>query len=151
MDIMHVREIKAWSGTTRLPNSPDYMRGVINLRGSIVPVIDLGNRFGKGETATTPATVIVIVSLAGAQTGLLVDAVSDIITASKSEIAAIPDIDVDRKNPHFSGLLTVNDRLMAIVSLENLLGREPPVSFSTAAVPASLPAKTQPDTFAMRF
>jgi purine-binding chemotaxis protein CheW len=124
VDIMHVREIKAWSETTRLPNSPDYMRGVINLRGAIVPVIDLGIRFGNGVLATTSSSVIIIVSVAGVHTGLLVDAVSDIIAVDRKEVAAIPEIDGERRNLHFSGLLTVQDKMIAIVSLENLLGTE---------------------------
>src|SRR5437764_1187619 len=75
VDIMAVREIKAWTGVTTLPNSPSYVRGVVNLRGTIVPVIDLRMRFGQGRTETSPGHVVVIVAIGEAQNGLLVDGV----------------------------------------------------------------------------
>ena len=70
VDIMAVREIKAWTGTTALPNSPAHIRGVINLRGAIVPVIDLRKRFGQELTEPTPAHVVVIVAVGDVQNGL---------------------------------------------------------------------------------
>jgi len=124
LDIMFVREIKAWTGTTRLPNSPDHMRGVINLRGAIVPVIDLKMRFGSGATETTTASVIIIVATENTLIGLLVDGVSDIIAVAKNEIAAIPDVENDNREAYFSGLITVDGNLLPILALDSLLKQE---------------------------
>ncbi len=80
VDIMRVREIKGWTETTALPQAPSYVRGVINLRGIIVPILDLRARFGMGTTIPTRMHVVIIVITDTRTTGLLVDAVSDIIT-----------------------------------------------------------------------
>lgn len=121
VDIMAVREIRAWTGVTGLPNSPAYVRGVINLRGAIVPVIDLRLRFGQGLTETTPAHVVVIVAIGEAQNGLLVDGVSDIITVPRKDIAAIPDMEGEARNPYFHGLITGQEKLLALIALEQLI------------------------------
>jgi purine-binding chemotaxis protein CheW len=147
LDILFVREIKAWTGTTRLPNSPEYMRGVINLRGAIVPVIDLATRFGAKPIEATPSTVIIIVSIGGAQTGLLVDSVSDILTVNKNEIASIPELDADRRNPFFSGLISVQGKLLAIVALENILRNDSTEGAVDATVLAAAP---RAETFQMQ-
>jgi purine-binding chemotaxis protein CheW len=131
IDIMAVREIRVWSGVTGLPNSPAHVRGVINLRGTIVPVIDLRMRFGQGLTETTPGHVVVIVAIGDIQNGLLVDGVSDIITVNARTIAPIPDIEGEERNPYFAGLITGQDKLMAIVSLEQLIA--PRSAAATAA------------------
>ncbi len=123
IDIMAVREIKAWIPTTTLPNSPSHVLGVINLRGSIVPVIDLRLRFGGLASKPTPTSVIIIVAIGAAHTGLLVDGVSDILSTRKDDISPIPELDGEKRNPYFAGLLNMQDRLVAIVSLENLLLR----------------------------
>src|ERR1700761_6085473 len=73
VDIMAVREIKGWSEITHLPKQPDYVRGVLNLRGAIVPIIDLRCRFGEGRTDATPLHIIIIVQIASRQVGLLAD------------------------------------------------------------------------------
>ena len=86
-DIMAIREIRGWTDTTALPHVPDYVRGVINLRGMVLPVIDLKARLGLGLTEATPKHVIIVVNADDRTIGLLVDAVSD-----------IPDRDV-RGNP----------------------------------------------------
>lgn len=146
LDIMFVREIKAWTGTTRLPNSPDHMRGVINLRGAIVPVVDLKMRFGGGATETTTASVIIIVATENTLIGLLVDGVSDIITVAKSEIAAIPDVEKDNRDAYFSGLITVEGNLLPILALDSLLKQENMAKNllqSTYAVPAQSAAAEQ--------
>ena len=118
IDIMAVREIKAWTGTTALPNSPAHIRGVINLRGVIVPVIDLRKRFGQDFTEPTPAHVIVIVAIGDTQSGLLVDGVSDIVTVHRKDIAPIPNM--EGQNPFFQGLITGQEKLMAVIALDQL-------------------------------
>lgn len=121
VDIMAVREIKAWTGTTVLPNSPAHIRGVINLRGAIVPVIDLRKRFGQELTEPTPAHVIVIVAIGDIQNGLLVDGVSDIVTVNRKDIAPIPSMEGEDKNPFFRGLITGQEKLVAVIALDQLV------------------------------
>lgn len=118
VDIMQVREIRAWDGATALPNSEAYIRGVINLRGHIVPVIDLRTRFGQGTTDTDKGAVIVIVMIDEKLHGLLVDAVSDILSIKPDSIAPAPASASD--SGLLSGIITHDDQMVAIIALEKL-------------------------------
>lgn len=120
VDIMSVREIKAWSTTTMLPNAPDYVRGVLNLRGTIIPIHDLRIRFGEGVTETTDHHVIVIVAVAERIAGLLVDAVSDILTVNDDLVKPIPTGPSTSGANYLSGLISINSDLTAILDLERL-------------------------------
>jgi purine-binding chemotaxis protein CheW len=118
VDIMQVREIRAWDGATTLPNSADYIRGVINLRGHIVPVIDLRARFGQGTTDTAKGAVIVIVMIREKLHGLLVDAVSDILSVKTDAVAAAPESASD--SGLLSGIITREEQMVAIIALDRL-------------------------------
>ena len=120
VDIMSVREIRVSNVITALPGAPDFVRGVINLRGTIVPVCDLRSRFGQGKTELTGNNAVVIVAINDRLTGLLVDEVCDILTASDREFSAIPETDSNRRNPFFHGLITQADSMLIVVSLERL-------------------------------
>ena len=120
IDIMAVREIKGWTEITPLPNQPDYMRGVLNLRGVIVPIYDVRRRFGGEKTEPTKTHVIIIANVSGRIIGLLVDAVSDILTVKESEIGAVPDTDQGADAEYLSGLVTIEDKMVAILRLEKL-------------------------------
>src|SRR5438067_1838812 len=85
IDIMAVQEIKGWTAPTSIPQAPDWVRGVINLRGVIVPILDLRARFGMAPTLPTPMHVVVIIQAAGRTMGILVDAVSDIIAIAPED------------------------------------------------------------------
>src|SRR5215217_7619417 len=91
VEITTVREIRAWNGATPLPNTRDFVRGVINLLGTIVPIFDLRASFGDGQTSTTKNHVVVVMSVGDKWVGILVDAVSDILTVSKDEIHSVPE------------------------------------------------------------
>ena len=86
---MAVREIKEWSNVTSLPGQPDYVRGVLNLRGVMVPIVDLRCRFGQGLTASTPTHTIIIVQIDGRQVGLLADRVLDIVAFETARIQKV--------------------------------------------------------------
>src|SRR3954470_829574 len=92
VDIMAVREIKGWSAIVRLPKQPDYVRGVLNLRGTIVPIVDLRCRFGQGLTEATALHVVIIVQIDSQLVGLLADRVSDIVTVDLAKIKPVPKI-----------------------------------------------------------
>jgi purine-binding chemotaxis protein CheW len=123
VDIMRVREIKGWTDTTALPQAPSYVRGVINLRGIIVPILDLRARFGMGTTIPTRMHVVIIVITDTRTTGLLVDAVSDIITVEPSTIRPVPRLDdLPAEDSFLDGLVALDDRMVTLVSLDGLIG-----------------------------
>jgi purine-binding chemotaxis protein CheW len=121
VDIMAVREIKGWSEITHLPKQPDYVRGVLNLRGVIVPIIDLRCRFGQGLTETTPLHVVIIVQIGNRQVGLLADRVLDIVSFEPSEVQPVPQVAQTSLISFLSGLVTVDNAMIALIDLPNLL------------------------------
>ena len=123
IDIMAVREIKGWTETTVLPNQPKFVLGVLNLRGTIVPIFDLRCRFGLGLTTATRTHVIIIANVNDRTIGLLVDAVSDILTATPDQIRPVPEIDRGESAEFMSGIINVNESMVVILSLEKLFGR----------------------------
>ncbi|MEZ5823623.1 MAG: chemotaxis protein CheW [Geminicoccaceae bacterium] len=124
VDIMSVREIKGWSETTMLPHSPHYMRGVLNLRGAIVPVFDLRARFGGGGTETSKTHVVIIVAVEGRTIGMLVDAVSDILTAHGDDIRPVPETGEGAEHDFIKGLVTVAERMVALLDVARLFDIE---------------------------
>jgi purine-binding chemotaxis protein CheW len=124
VDIMAVREIKEWSGVTQLPNQPDYMRGVLNLRGTMVPIIDLRCRFGQGLTDATPVHVVIVVHVDGKTVGLLADRVLDIVSVEASQVQPVPHVSRASKANFLSGLVTIDSTMIALISLNNLLSEQ---------------------------
>ena len=122
IEITKVREIKGWSEPTELPNAPHAMRGVLNLRGIIVPIFDLRARFGQGETEARAEHVVIIVSLGDRLIGVLVDAVSDILTLDPADILPVPGMDAEIDQRFLSGLVSQDDRLVALLKLDELFG-----------------------------
>ena len=126
VDIMMVREIKGWTEVTRLPNSPEFLRGVMNLRGVILPIFDLRCRFGLGLTKAESKHVIIIIALEKRSIGILVDAVSDILTVTREEVKAAPAMEgnnsVDEK--YVSGLISVDQRMVILLDMERLFESE---------------------------
>ena len=121
VDIRSVREIRGWAPATPLPQSPAYVRGVINLRGAVLPIIDLSSRLGLG-TAEPSARHVIIVARVGMRTvGLLVEAVSDILGVSEDMIQATPDIGCDTVRSFVKGVLPVDGRMISLISLDGLL------------------------------
>ena len=133
IDIMAVREIKGWVNTTPLPNQPKFILGVLNLRGTIVPIFDLRCRFGMGLTDATRTHVVIIVSVGERIIGLLVDAVSDILTVNSNEIRPVPEMERTVSAEFLSGIITINDNLVVMLSLENLFSRAALAAATSAA------------------
>jgi len=121
VDIMAVREIKEWSDVTHLPRQPEYMRGVRNLRGIVVPIIDLRCRFGQGLTDCTPLHVIIIVQMEGRQIGLLADRVLDIVGFEQSAVQPVPNVARSSRARFLAGLVTVEDSMIALIDLPRML------------------------------
>jgi len=121
VDIMAVREIKGWTDITHLPNQPEYVRGVLNLRGVIVPIVDLRCRFGQGQTEATPTHIVIIVQIATRLVGLLADRVLDIVSFESSKVQPVPRIAAASRINFLSGLVTVDDTMIALLDLRYLL------------------------------
>ena len=124
VDIMMVREVKGWSETTRLPNTPEYIRGVLNLRGIIIPIFDLRARLSGGLTDANDKHVVIILAVGKRTLGILVDTVSDILTISGSEIKASPDTNTDIDERFVSGLIAVEGRMVVLLDIEALLNKD---------------------------
>ncbi|MGZ3411974.1 MAG: chemotaxis protein CheW [Xanthobacteraceae bacterium] len=121
VDIMSVREIKGWSEITHLPNQPEYVRGVLNLRGVIVPIIDLRCRFGQGLTEATGTHIVIIVQIGTRLAGLLADRVLDIVSLEQSQLQVVPKIAQASRINFLSALATVDSSMIALIDLKNLL------------------------------
>ena len=120
VEITTVREIRAWNGATPLPNTRDYVRGVINLRGTIVPIFDLRARFGDGQTSPTKNHVVVVMSAGTKWVGILVDAVSDILTVSRDDIHNVPEgnaLDTEL----LGGIVTHDSRMVGLIDLQAVI------------------------------
>ncbi len=129
IDIMCVREIRGWTPATPLPHAPAYVRGVINLRGAVLPIVDLAMRFGLGLTEPTPRSVIIVVHNHQQIVGLLVDAVSDILTSSAASMHPTPDIASEMAKMFVKGVYAVDGRMISIVALDSVL----PINAKAAA------------------
>lgn len=119
-DIMMIREIRGWTQTTPLPHSPDYVCGVINLRGMVLPVIDLKARLGRGATEVSAKHVIIVVRCDEQTLGLLVDAVSDILTTTEDDIQVTPELARDGQSEFIDGIAVLEDRMVTILNMERL-------------------------------
>ncbi|TKT75492.1 chemotaxis protein CheW [Aquamicrobium sp. LC103] len=121
VDIMSVREIRGWTATTPLPHAQKFMRGVINLRGSVLPIVDLRARLGFGLTEPEARHVIIVVRSGTQEVGLLVDAVCDILTVTEEEIQATPGIANETVKSFIRGILAIEGRMIGVVGLERIL------------------------------
>jgi purine-binding chemotaxis protein CheW len=143
VDIIAVREIKGWSEITRLPEQPDYMRGVLNLRGAIVPVVDLRCRFGQGMTEPTPLHVLIVVLIGQQLVGLLADTVSDIVAVDPAGIKPVPRVTQHEGAGILSGIATVDgNKMITLIDLDRLLtasDAEAAIATATAATPVAAP------------
>ena len=118
LDIMSVREIRGWTHATPLPHAPHFMKGVINLRGTVLPVMDLALRLGLPAREQNERNVIIVVNLEDVHTGLLVNAVSDIVALSHDELQAPPQQDVNSDDNVVSALSLVEDRMIRVLNLQ---------------------------------
>ena len=121
VDIMSVREIRGWVPATPLPRSPPFVRGVINLRGAVLPILDLAARLGLPPPEPTARHVIIVAQVGTQVIGVLVDAVSDIITVDESTVQPPPDLTSDRVRTFVQGLLAIESRMVSLISLDRVM------------------------------
>ena len=120
-DIMAVREIRGWTPATPLPHAPAYVRGVINLRGTVLPIVDLAERLGLPPSEPTQRHVIIVAQVAKQVVGLQVDAVSDILTVDEDLVQPPPDVASERVRLFVRGLLAIEKRMVSLISLDRVL------------------------------
>ncbi len=121
VDIMAVREIRGWTPATPVPHSPPFVRGVINLRGAVLPVIDLAERLGLGRAVETARHVIIVVQIGSRIVGLLVDAVCDILSTADHVVQRTPDLAGDQMQNFVRGLIALDGRMISLLDLDLVL------------------------------
>lgn len=129
VDILRVQEIRSWEPVSRIPNVPAYEKGVVNLRGAIVPIVDLRERFGLGHLAYSPLTVVVVLQMQTEEgktrvMGVVVDSVSDVVDVDKKTIQDAPDFGTKVSTEFINGLASVNERMVMLLDVEKLLKLE---------------------------
>jgi purine-binding chemotaxis protein CheW len=121
VDIMSVREIRGWTPATALPQSPGFVRGVVNLRGAVLPIVDLAARLGFPPAEPTARHVIIVAQIDHQVIGLLVDAVSDILTVTDDLVQATPDVASDMAKTFVRGVLAIEQRMISLIALDHVL------------------------------
>ena len=128
VDILRVQEIRGFSAVTKIPHAPAHVLGVLNLRGAIVPIMDLRRRFALASAEFTPVTVVIVLSLNTEQgqreCGIVVDAVSDVVDVPQDAIRAAPEVAGQERADFVAGLAQVEDRMLILLDAGELLGRE---------------------------
>jgi purine-binding chemotaxis protein CheW len=124
VDILKVQEIRGYESVTQIANAPDYIKGVINLRGIIVPIIDLRIKFRQPDVSYDQYTVVIIVDLNERTTGIVVDGVSDVLTLSAAQIKPTPHFSGELATDYIRGLGSVERRMLILVDIEKLLNIE---------------------------
>ena len=123
--ILKIREIKGWEGVREVPNTPAFMKGVINLRGIMVPVVDMRLRFGMSEVACTPTTVVIVVSVLVDEEEILiafvVDAVSDVIDISEENYRDIPTFGCKIDSRYMTGMAVVEDKTIILLNVDKIM------------------------------
>lgn len=124
VDLMSVHEIKGWSQTTRLPNAPEFMKGVINLRGVVVPIFDLRKRFSMGDTEPNEKNAVIIVAVGKRTIGILVDTVSDILDATSAQICEAPHLETKVDSDFIKGLISIEDKMVVLLDVNKIFDIE---------------------------
>jgi purine-binding chemotaxis protein CheW len=121
LDILKVQEIRGYEQPTTIANAPSFIKGVINLRGTIVPIVDLRIKFQVGEAEYTPFTVVIILNIGHRIVGIVVDGVSDVITMASSQIRPAPEFSAAVDTRYILGLSTLDDRMLIVIDISRLM------------------------------
>jgi len=121
IDILKVQEIRSYETVTRISSAPDFIKGVTNLRGVIVPIVDLRLKFRLGNVRYDHQTVVIILNVAGRVVGIVVDGVSDVLTLTGEAIKPAPEFGVSISTEHLTGLGTIDGRMLVLIDIEKLM------------------------------
>lgn len=124
VDILKVQEIRGYDAVTKIPDAPEFVKGVINLRGTIMPVVDMRLRFHLGEAVYDAFTVMIILQLEHRKVGMVVDSVSDVLRLSDAQTLPPPEFGGSMDTRYISGLGSVDERLLILVDIERLMASE---------------------------
>ena len=121
IDILKVQEIRGYDAVTHIANTPAFLKGVINLRGTIVPIVDLRIKFNLGEPSYDAMTVVIILNITGRVVGVVVDSVSDVLTLQPEQIRAAPTFSASLDTRYVVGLGAIDERMLILVDIEKLM------------------------------
>ena len=121
IDILKVQEIRGYEAVTRIANVPEFIKGVVNLRGIIVPIIDMRIKFNLGTPTYDPLTVVIILNISGRIVGMVVDTVSDVITLKSEEIKPPPEMGAAFGTDYLVGIGTQDDRMLILIDIDKLM------------------------------
>lgn len=124
IDILKVQEIRGYESVTRIANSPEFIKGVVNLRGTIVPIIDMRIKFKLGEPTYDQFTVVIILNIGVRVVGMVVDSVSDVITLTQNQIMPAPEMGSALDTNFLIGLGTIDDRMLILVDIDKLMSED---------------------------
>ncbi|TWG87506.1 purine-binding chemotaxis protein CheW [Luteimonas sp. J16] len=124
VDILQVQEIRSYDAVTRLPDAPDYIKGVINLRGVIVPVVDMRLKFRLARADYNALTVMIVLNVGGRVVGMVVDSVSDVVRLAPEQVRAVPEIGSTIDRQFLTGIGTLDERMLILLDIERLMGHE---------------------------
>ncbi len=122
MDILKVQEIRGYDSITQIANTPEFIKGVVNLRGIIVPIIDMRIKFELGSAEYDQFTVVIILNVSGRVMGIVVDGVSDVISLDINQMRAAPEFGSVIDTEYIMGLGTVEERMLILIDIEKLMG-----------------------------
>ncbi|RDL43454.1 chemotaxis protein CheW [Marinomonas piezotolerans] len=134
LDIMTVKEIRGYEIATKIANAPNYIKGVINLRGDIVPIIDLRIKFGIGEATYNEWTIVIMLNVRDRIVGIVVDGVSDVMNLEEDDIKPAPEFGVSFDSRYLHGLAAIDDLMVIIVDIEELISSDELGIFDSASV-----------------
>jgi purine-binding chemotaxis protein CheW len=121
LDILKVQEIRGYETVTRVANAPEFVKGVVNLRGTIVPIVDMRIKFHLGEPTYDQFTVVIILNIAGRVVGMVVDSVSDVITLTPDQVKPAPEMGSALNSDYLVGLGTLDERMLILIDIDRLM------------------------------
>ena len=133
IDILKVQEIRGYDTVTTIANAPEFIKGVINLRGIIVPIVDMRIKFNLGKVDYNQFTVVIILNLANRVMGIVVDGVSDVITLTPEQLKPAPEFGTSLDTQYITGLGTVDERMIIVMDIEKLMSSRDMELVETAA------------------
>ena len=124
IEILKVQEIRGYDAVTQIANTPDFIKGVVNLRGKIVPIVDLRIKFHLGKVVYDEFTVVIILNLGGRVVGIVVDGVSDVMDLKEDQLRDVPSLVTSIDTKYIVGLATVEQQMLILVDIEQLMGSQ---------------------------
>lgn len=137
VDILKVQEIRTYEGVTRIANVPAFIKGVMNLRGTVVPVVDLRLRFNVGKGEYNASTIVIVINLGKRTIGMVVDGVSDVVVLKPADLRPAPEIAGVLRAEHLQGVAILGPRLLIVIDIDGLMSSREMGLLETAGAPSA--------------